>query len=182
MAIKKSPAAIEAAAKLSRNSMLDAVRPKRRALPTPATAAAVRSTSAVAGDAADREPFVFIAYAREDASAAAEVVMTLRANGIGVKWDRDLLGGQHFRLRLGEMIAHAAAVMVLWSEHSVASDFVIDEAEAGKCAPKLVTCRLGGLGDQEIPFGFRQLHCVDADDTDAVLAALAGCGLQPQSN
>jgi len=178
MATRKSSAAIEATARLSRDSMLEAVKPKRRALPASAGEGAVRSAEADVAEP-DQGRFVFIAYAREDATTAADIVAALRSRGIDVKWDRDLLGGQHFRRRLGEMIVDAAAVLVLWSEHSVASDFVIDEAEAGKSAGKLVTCRLGALDDRDIPFGFRQLHCVEADDTDAVLAALQGCGLAP---
>ncbi len=62
---------------------------------------------------------------------------------------------------------------MLWSQSSVASDFVIDEAEEGKAGGKLITCRGKGLADSEIPFGFRQLHCVDVDDTDAIIEALA---------
>jgi len=181
MAIRKSPEALEAAAKLSRDSMLEAAKPKRLTLPTSSSAAPTRSMRLATTETPDRGPFVFVAYAREDASPAAQVVAALRAHGIRVEWDQDLLGGQHFRLRLGEMISKATVVMVLWSQYSTCSDFVIDEAEAGKSAGKLVTCRLGDLEACAIPFGFRQLHCVSADDTPAILAALAGCGLETTS-
>lgn len=178
MAIKKSPAAIEAAAKRSRASMLEAASQKRRALPAGAAPAATRRVATRVSTSGSKGGFAFVAYAREDAGEAAAVVAALRGRGIAVRWDRDLLGGQHFRAHLGEMIAEAAAVLVLWSAHSVGSDFVIDEAEAGKQGGKLVTCHLGDLGGREIPFGFRQLHCVECLDTDAILAALAALGLE----
>ena len=123
--------------------------------------------------------YAFIAYAREDAAAAAAVVETLEARGICIKWDRNLRGGENFRKRISELIGSASAVIVLWSAHSIASDFVIDEAEAGKVRDRLVTCRLGALDEFGIPFGFRQLHCVDAADTDAVMDALAVLGVGP---
>lgn len=179
MAIKKSPAVIEAAAKRSRVSMLEAASHKRRALPSMAGPIATRKADVGEAAPGAKAGFAFIAYAREDDEAATAVVAALRAHGIVVRWDRDLLGGQHFRQRLSEMVSEAAAVLVLWSEHSVGSDFVIDEAEAGKRGSKLVTCHLGDLGAREIPFGFRQLHCVESRDTDAILAALAALGLEP---
>ncbi len=158
--------------------MLEAASQKRRALPAVAAPTATRTVAMKVAEPGTQGGFAFVAYAREDAGEAAAVVAALRGRGIAVRWDRDLLGGQHFRQQLGEMIAEAAAVLVLWSAHSVGSDFVIDEAEAGKRVGKLVTCHLGDLGGREIPFGFRQLHCVESLDTDAILAALAALGLE----
>lgn len=123
--------------------------------------------------------YAFVAYARHDAAVAAAVVEALEARGIAVSWDRNLKGGDNFRKRLSQLIEAASAVIVLWSHHSVASDFVIDEAEEGKARGKLITCRLQDLGDGDIPFGFRQLHCVDVADTQAILEALAGLGVAP---
>lgn len=122
-------------------------------------------------------PFAFLAYARQDARLAAALVEALEARGIAVEWDGRLKGGENFRRRIGELIEAAAAVVVLWSPASVGSDFVIDEAEAGKALGKLVTCRTAGLDERELPFGFRQLHCADAADTDAIVRALASLGL-----
>lgn len=134
------------------------------------------------GAEAVEEPagFVFVAYARDDAEIAATLVAALEARDIAVEWDQRLLGGDRFRLRIGELIEAAAAVLVLWSASAVRSDFVIDEAEAGKAAGKLVTCRVPGLADGDIPFGFRQLHVVDALDVDAIAAAVAAKGARPR--
>jgi hypothetical protein len=129
--------------------------------------------------AAAVQRYVFVAYAREDEAVARALVERLQERGVAVRWDRDLRGGERFRQRIGELIDAAAAVIVIWTPGSVASDFVIDEAEAGKADGKLVTCRLGELRDRDIPFGFRQLHCVDVEDTDAVVAALDGLGVGP---
>lgn len=123
--------------------------------------------------------YAFVAYARADAQAAAALVAALEARGIAIKWDKNLRGGDNFRKRISELIEGAGAIVVVWSASSVVSDFVIDEAEEGKARGKLITCRLGTLGDGDIPFGFRQLHCVDVADTDAVIDALAVLGIEP---
>ncbi|MGE0765513.1 MAG: toll/interleukin-1 receptor domain-containing protein [Hyphomicrobiaceae bacterium] len=122
-----------------------------------------------------------MAYAREDAIIAAELVETLRAHGVRVMWDRNLRGGERFRKRIGELIERAGAVLVIWSTASVASDFVIDEAEAGKAAGKLVTCRTAELRDADIPFGFRGLHCADVADIDGILDSLAVLEVGPRA-
>jgi hypothetical protein len=127
------------------------------------------------------DPFVFVAYARDDAPVGAALVETLRARRVPVMWDRNLLGGERFRSRISELIERAGAVLVIWSPASVGSDFVIDEAEAGKTLGKLVTCRTADVRDADIPFGFRGLHCANVDDLDGLVESLAMLEVGPQT-
>jgi hypothetical protein len=144
--------------------------------------ARLRRAASIETPAPIEPAYAFVAYAREDEAIASDVVEALRARGIGVRWDKDLRGGERFRQRIGELIDASAAVIVIWTKGSVASDFVIDEAEAGKSQGKLVTCRPPDIADRQIPFGFRQLHCVDVGDADAIVAALAGLGLESSTS
>lgn len=159
MAPRKTAAELEEAARRSRAAMLQVSSPTKRERTT----------------LADTPPdgFTFVAYARDDAIIAAELVETLRGHGVPVVWDRNLRGGERFRKRIGELIERAGAVLVIWSPASVGSDFVIDEAEAGKNAGKLVTCRTAEVRDSDIPFGFRGLHCADVSDIDGLLDSLS---------
>jgi hypothetical protein len=52
----------------------------------------------------------------------------------------------------------AKCVVVAWSDTSVASDWVRDEAEKGKAANKLIPIFLDTV---EQPLGFRQLHALN---------------------
>jgi hypothetical protein len=121
------------------------------------------------------EQYAFVAYPHVDEDIALRLVDALKQRGICVKWDKDLLGGDNFRSRLDSLLEGAAAVIVIWSEN--VTDFVIDEADAGKARGTLVTCRVPGLVPAKVPTGFRGLHCIDVDDVDAILRALERRGL-----
>lgn len=169
MATKKTASELEEAARRSRAAMLRASSPIKRG----------KGARTARRDA--QHGFTFVAYARDDAAVAARLVDALRTHGVTVMWDRNLLGGERFRKRIGELIERAGAVLVIWSPASVVSDFVIDEAEAGKAAGKLVTCRTDDVRDADIPFGFRGLHCADVDDLEGLLDSLALLELGPRA-
>jgi hypothetical protein len=94
---------------------------------------------------------VFISYAREDREAVALLAKQLEAQGLAVWWDWQLVGGSNYRHAIQEELTKADKVVVVWSRHSVRSDFVIDEASAAKEAGKLVPVRIDGSAP---PLGF----------------------------
>ncbi|MBX3578091.1 MAG: TIR domain-containing protein [Rhizobiaceae bacterium] len=106
---------------------------------------------------------VFISYAREDRAFARELCDALRERGIDVWWDFDLVGGDDFRHRIKGAIDESERVIVLWSERSVRSHFVIDEAGEAKRLNKLVPVAIDGA---EPPLGFRGLHTVSVEDIE----------------
>jgi hypothetical protein len=117
---------------------------------------------------------VFISYSREDRDHSAELAAALGQHGHQVWWDWHLSGGADFRDAIKARLEAAEKVIVLWSVHSVGSDFVIDEAGLGKAGGKLVPVSLDGTAP---PLGFRALHTIDwtpSGDLAPVLAALAG--------
>ena len=75
---------------------------------------------------------VFISYAREDRRFAAELAQMLEKHNYQVWWDWNLIGGANYREIIGGKLKEARKVIVLWSENSVHSAFVIDEAQEAK--------------------------------------------------
>lgn len=100
---------------------------------------------------------IFISYAREDAAKARLLADAMIADGLSVWWDNALLGGDQFREEISQTIAAAKVVIVIWSENSVRSPFVKDEAsranERGVLLPVAV-------GDVEPPVGFGELQTI----------------------
>jgi len=72
--------------------------------------------------------YVFISYAREDASAAQAIAELLEDHGIATFRDTDLWIGARWRSLLRKRLDAAAAVLVLWSSHAIASEHVCWEA------------------------------------------------------
>lgn len=121
---------------------------------------------------------VFLSYDREDAGKARTIAETLGHAGHSVWWDRHIQGGAQYSKEIEQALAGADAVVVLWSERSVESAWVRDEAAAGRDTGRLVPLSLDGT---EPPLGFRQYQTIDIGrgrlgrrHRDAVLSAVAG--------
>ena len=101
---------------------------------------------------------VFLSYDRRDSSKAEAVAVALEKAGHTVWWDRQIKGGSRFNTEIERALAAADVVVVLWSAQSVESDWVRDEAAAGRDAGHLVPATLDGSPP---PLGFRQFQTVD---------------------
>lgn len=108
--------------------------------------------------AKDDEYDVFIAYAREDKTKADELAMQLKTRGFSVFWDAKVPPGQTWRDYIFQALAKSKCVVAAWSVHSVNSDWVLEEAEVGKRARKLVPVR---FDNTELPFGFQFIQAAD---------------------
>jgi hypothetical protein len=105
---------------------------------------------------------VFVSYAREDHAIADRLIRRLRDAGFQPWWDKDgIRPGQNWSREIDVMLSTSAAVVVLWTEHSVASEWVINEAVAGKEDQKLVPVLLRRPDSWRIPIEFRRDHYVD---------------------
>jgi len=117
----------------------------------------------------------FISYAREDAGVAKRLAHALVAlRGWSVWWDTSLRTGEQFPKRIQEAVDGARCVIVLWSRHSIESNWVVAEASEGWNRGILVPVR---LDDCEPPLPFRQTHSPDLSSWkgstgDATLLAL----------
>ena len=101
---------------------------------------------------------VFLSYAREDAAAARQLAESIGRAGHDVWWDSHIKGGSRFSTEIDRELKTAQAVVVLWSQASVESAWVQDEAAEGRDSGRLVPVTLGG---SRPPLGFRQFHTVD---------------------
>jgi TIR domain/Caspase domain len=116
---------------------------------------------------------VFLSYSREDRAFAQRLAENLKEKGISVWWDWDLIGGANYREKIRDVIGESKKAIVLWSRHSVASGFVIDEANEAKKLGKLIPVL---IDRSEPPFGFGDLHTIvlreSEDDVEALVAAI----------
>src|SRR4051794_9937929 len=104
---------------------------------------------------ADESHEVFLCYSHFDRSIAHGLATVLEGYGFSVWWDHALLGGDNFRQMIAERIRSAKVVLALFSQHSVESGWVIDEAGRAHQAGKLVPILIEAV---DVPLGFGQLH------------------------
>ena len=98
---------------------------------------------------------VFLSYAREDVDAAKSLAEAVSDAGHDVWWDRHLHGGSRFATEIDKALKNAEAVLVLWSDTSVDSAWVQDEAAEGRDSGRLVPVAFGSV---KPPLGFRQFN------------------------
>lgn len=111
------------------------------------------------GDApAERNPSVFLSYSRTDLERARPVIALLEAAGFDLWWDGRLEGGENYLATTEDRLESADCVAVLWSQTSVASHWVRDEAQRGRERGCLVPLSLDGT---MAPLGFRQFQLLD---------------------
>ena len=98
---------------------------------------------------------VFVSYAREDRAFAEELVAALRAEDCRVWWDDHIRTGSKFDSMLDEALNDAACVVVLWSAHSVGSEWVKMEAQFGLARDRLLPVFIQNV---ELPQPFHRLQ------------------------
>ena len=111
---------------------------------------------------------LFLSYSREDVSQVGPLAAALEGEGHKVWWDRHISGGQDFADVIEHALESADVVIACWTEHSIHSGWVRDEASVGREKNRLMPVSLDGC---QPPLGFRQYHTID----------LAGWNGQPQS-
>jgi hypothetical protein len=104
------------------------------------------------------QPTIFLSYAHADAKRAQQLAAALSARGYTVWWDALIEGGAQFAKSIRQALEAADAVVVLWSESSIESDWVCDEAAQGRDRRRLVPLSLDGTLP---PLGFRQYQTID---------------------
>ena len=98
---------------------------------------------------------VFVSYSRADRPRAERLVGSLERRGFSVFWDREIPPGSTWDAVLAEQLTGVRCVVVLWSQHSVASDWVKTEAAEAKRLEKLVPVL---IDDVPLPLEFRRIQ------------------------
>ena len=101
---------------------------------------------------------VFLSYDHDDVERAAPIASVLEKAGHSVWWDRHIQGGAQYNDEIEAAVEAANAVVVLWSERSIRSTWVRDEAAEGRDQNKLVPVLLDAV---KPPMGFRQFQTID---------------------
>jgi len=99
-----------------------------------------------------------MSYAREDSAAAAELAQALGARGWSVWWDPKVKAGETFDQVIERELDAASCVVVLWSQHSVASEWVKSEASAAVERGVLIPARIDAVRP---PLEFRRRQTAD---------------------
>ena len=106
----------------------------------------------------EHQPTVFLSYAHADQARARAVAFALEQCGYAVWWDQLIEGGSRFASSIDEALNRADALVVLWSKHSIHSDWVRDEATFARDRHRLIPLSLDG---ELPPLGFRQYQAID---------------------
>ena len=101
---------------------------------------------------------LFLSYSRDDISRVEPLAAALEDEGHEVWWDRHISPGQGFADVIEQALESAGVVVVCWTCQSVRSDWVRDEAAAGRDTGRLVPVTLDGC---QPPLGFRQYQTID---------------------
>jgi TolB-like protein len=101
---------------------------------------------------------VFVSYATEDRARVRPLIQLLEAQGWTVWWDREIQPGERFDSIIQNALLDSRCVVVVWSEDSVKSEWVMDEATAGKERGVLVPVSLDAV---RIPLPFIRTQSAD---------------------
>jgi hypothetical protein len=101
---------------------------------------------------------IFISYSKADRDKVALLAAYLESEGWTVWWDTNLAAGDTFRDEIMTQLARARAVIVLWTTHSIRSDFVRAEAGRAKADGKLIPVKESDVSYGDIPLPFGEMH------------------------
>lgn len=101
---------------------------------------------------------IFLSYAREDQEFAVRLAKVIEARGETVWWDRDVPPGKTFDDVIEEALKDAYAVIVLWSSHSVTSNWMRAEADEALRRGMLVPVL---MEEVRPPLAFRRIEAAE---------------------
>lgn len=101
---------------------------------------------------------IFLSYAKPNAALAARFAHELQKSGYSIWYDRELPAHRAYADVIAAELEVAQAVLVLWSEPAVKSQWVRSEANRARELGKLVQARIDGA---RLPMPFDQIQCAD---------------------
>jgi TIR domain len=115
---------------------------------------------------------IFISYSKADHTLALKLSAFLEAEGWNVWWDRNLSAGETYRDEIMRKLSAARAVIVIWTQSSVKSDWARAEAGRAKADGKLIPVKAPDLTYSDIPLPFGEMHTENLTATDLIRAAV----------
>jgi hypothetical protein len=128
---------------------------------------------------------IFISYSKPDRDLVLKLSAFLESEGWSVWWDKGLKPADSFRDEIMKQLTAARAVITVWTENSIKSDWVRAEAGRAKSDGKLIPVKTPSLTYADIPLPFGEMHTENVTSTDlirgAVIAQLAKPTVTPSS-
>ena len=115
---------------------------------------------------------IFISYSKADHALALKLSAFLEAEGWTVWWDKSLGAADLYRDEIMKQLAAARAVITIWTENSVKSDWVRAEAGRAKAEGKLIPVKTTDVAYADIPLPFGEMHTENVGSTDLIRAAI----------
>jgi hypothetical protein len=106
---------------------------------------------------------VFISYKREDKHLAEDTISRLQEAGYSVWYDERINPQSSWDETIEREIAAAKAVVVLWTQQSVASEWVRTEADYAKEHGKMIPVKLEACS---VPLAYRRTQTADLSGWD----------------
>jgi hypothetical protein len=110
---------------------------------------------------------IFLSYSQDDLSRVRPVIEALEQQGLSVWWDRKIAPGKTYTQVITEELKTANAVVVVWSQTSVESEWVQIEATQGKRRGILVPLMIDSV-EYDIPLEFSLMEAADLTDWDGI--------------
>lgn len=104
---------------------------------------------------------VFISYAHEDRNGAKKFARFIEEHGYSVWWDKETQAGTMFLPEIDKQLRECKAVIVLWTDRSLKSWWVREEAGIGRFLGKIVPVVFSHVGPLR---GHSQLHFLRGND------------------
>lgn len=101
---------------------------------------------------------IFLSYAAKDRQVARDLACALEEYAWSIWWDRAIPPGKTFDEVIESALNGAKCVIVLWSQTSVASEWVKNEAREGTRRQILIPALIDNV---TIPFEFRHIQAAD---------------------
>jgi TIR domain/Sel1 repeat len=115
---------------------------------------------------------VFISYSKHDWTIAETLAKALELEGYDVWWDFDLYAGDDFHKVIREKISLSKAVIVIWSESAVDSQWVRGEAQEALDDAKLISTHVSNFNPRKVPINFRCIHTENVENLGRIIKAL----------
>jgi TIR domain len=122
---------------------------------------------------------IFISYSKMDHALALKLSAFLEAEGWSVWWDKSLGAADLYRDEIMKQLAAARAVITIWTENSVKSDWVRAEAGRAKADGKLIPVKTADVAYADIPLPFGEMHTENVGSTDLIRAAIVSLLSKP---
>lgn len=102
---------------------------------------------------------VFISYKHDDRAWTERLATAVSEIGAKVWFDKDLTAGERWDIRIRHMLSRAKMVLVIWSQRSIESQYVLSEADYARMRDTLVPIFMEMPLIPPVPFN--NVHGVD---------------------